>query len=396
MRIFLTIVFLFTSFCIHGQSIKLSSKAEIYVVTCGPYIGELYSAFGHSAIRVTDPVNRIDLIYNYGIFDFDQPNFYLNFAKGFLYYKLAVQDYENFKYTYIYYNRFIHEQRLNLSVDQKQRVFDFLQWNAQPENQYYRYDYFYDNCATRVRDAFVKALGEEVVFNLDYVDGGLTIRELTDLYLQPNYPWGDLGIDLCLGLPMDKTATSWMYMYLPDYIEQGFASAEVIKGSQKEPLVIENIVTFASTPSESDLPLAFTPVFLFWFFFVIILVTSIWQWLRKKRGKYLDVFLFVLTGLLGWFLLLLWLATDHQAAARNMNILWAFPLNIPVAFWLLKKDPPKWAFTFYGFFTVLLLLLVVFWSLLPQHLHYSLIPICLALTVRSAKIWVIDRKKIYF
>src|SRR5262245_57681333 len=89
--------------------VKLSDKAEISVITCGPGQEQLYTAFGHSAYRVLDPVNNIDFAYNYGVFDFDQPNFYLNFARGYLYYKLAVQDYKHFEYVYMYYDRSVHE-----------------------------------------------------------------------------------------------------------------------------------------------------------------------------------------------------------------------------------------------------------------------------------------------
>ncbi|MEQ8575940.1 MAG: DUF4105 domain-containing protein, partial [Fulvivirga sp.] len=166
-----------------AQNIQLSEKAEINILTCGPFQGELYSAFGHSAIRVYDPVNGLDLLYNYGVFDFDQPNFYLNFARGNLNYKLAVMDYTRFRDYYIYYNRYIHEQVLNLNIEQKQKLFDFLQWNMKPENQYYLYDYFYDNCATRVRDALITTFGDDITFDGSYIETDYTIRDLTDIYL---------------------------------------------------------------------------------------------------------------------------------------------------------------------------------------------------------------------
>src|SRR5690606_11540839 len=117
MRNLLLVFCLYFSLSVDAQNVKLSNNAEIHVLTCGPYIDELYSAFVHNAIRVYDLENRSDRIYNYGAFDFDQPNFYLNFARGNLYYKLAVQQYRNFKNFYIHFNRFIHEQELNLTPD---------------------------------------------------------------------------------------------------------------------------------------------------------------------------------------------------------------------------------------------------------------------------------------
>src|SRR5688572_8563867 len=115
------------SVCV-GQTARLSAKAEISVITCGPGQDELYTAFGHSAFRVYDPVNEIDWAYNYGVFDFNQPNFYLNFAKGYLYYRLAVQDYQRFEYMYKYFDRYVHEQVLSLTQEQKQKLFDYLEW----------------------------------------------------------------------------------------------------------------------------------------------------------------------------------------------------------------------------------------------------------------------------
>ena len=125
----LTALLLFVSWFCQGQT-KLSEQAEISVLTLGPWQGEVFTAFGHSAFRVYDPVNRVDDAYNYGVFDFDGLNFYFNFARGYNVYKLGVTDYPSFEYSYIYYNRYIHEQELNLLPAQKQRLFDFLEWNA--------------------------------------------------------------------------------------------------------------------------------------------------------------------------------------------------------------------------------------------------------------------------
>ncbi|MEJ2005805.1 MAG: DUF4105 domain-containing protein, partial [Cyclobacteriaceae bacterium] len=246
MKSALSIILLLVGFAAVGQ-IRLSESAEIRVLTCGPYQGELYSAFGHSAIRVYDPDVGIDYLFNYGVFDFDQPNFYLNFARGFLHYQLAVTDYRYFRDAYISRNRYIHEQVLNLNAGEKQAFFDFLQWNMKPENRYYYYDYFYDNCATRVRDALVRTFGDSIEFDGSYIDTEYTIRDLTDIYLQQQ-PWGDLGIDLCLGLPMDTVASPYMYMFLPDYIEKEFDNAYIIRKGSRIPLVKETIVTYEAVP----------------------------------------------------------------------------------------------------------------------------------------------------
>ena len=376
---------LFLFFALTGSSqIRLSDSAEIRVLTCGPYQAELYSAFGHSAIRVYDPEQRLDYLFNYGVFDFDQPNFYLNFARGYLNYQLAVTNYRYFRDAYIAQNRYIHEQVLNLNQQEKQQLFDFLQWNMQPENRYYYYDYFYDNCATRVRDALVRTFGDAVQFDGSYINTEYSIRDLTDLYLKEQ-PWGDLGIDLCLGLPMDTLASPYMYMFLPDYIENGFDNAYIIRPEGKVPLVKETIITYESIPEEDQSSLI-TPLIAF----TALLIFGIWltwkDYSRKKRYAWFDFLLFTVTGLVGWLLAGLWLFTDHNAAARNMNLLWAIPIFFPLSIWTLKQPVKRWVRKIFMVTATLMIIVIITWFFLPQDLHNSLIPFVLLLGLRSWRI----------
>jgi hypothetical protein len=354
-------------------------------MTLGPDENELYAAFGHNAFRVVDRKNNIDRVYNYGVFDYNQPNFYLNFAKGYLNYKLDTTNYPRFKYIYEYYNRFIHEQVLNLNPVQKQKVFDYLEWNMLPENQYYYYDYFYDNCATRIRDVLVTTLGDDLQFDGSYITTDYTIRELTDLYL-PAIPWGDLGIDLCLGLPMDKTATPYMHMFLPDYIESAFDHATLTNDSTTLSLVKSTIQTYESVPT-TPVSSYFTPNLLFYSLLGLILLISIYDFKREKVSKWLDISLFGVIGLIGLLFFLLWTATDHQAAARNMNLLWALPTHLILAILLFRKHPSAWLK--YYFLAVILIsaLLLISWAWLPQLMLNALIPLVLGLSLRSW-IWV--------
>ena len=145
-----------TSKTAEAKNQNLSDRSVVSLLTCSPGT-ELYSIFGHCAIRIHDPVNEIDKIYNYGTFDFDSPNFYMEFIKGKLFYFLSVSNFTFFKTTYIRMNRSIYEQVVDLSMDQRQSLYQYLENNHLPENRYYLYDFFFDNCATRIRDAFVKS-----------------------------------------------------------------------------------------------------------------------------------------------------------------------------------------------------------------------------------------------
>lgn len=359
---------------------QFSDSTRVSVITCGPSQDELYTAFGHSAFRVNDPQSGYDAVYNYGVFDFRQKHFYLNFARGYLYYKLGVHDFRDFEYHYIADNRFVHEQILNLSNDQRNKLVSYLIWNSKPENQFYRYDYFYDNCATKIRDVVEIALGDSVSFDGSYIKTDYTIRELTDLYL-PLQPWGDLGIDICLGLPMDKKASPREYMFLPDYIEAGFNHATVLNESGRQPLVQRTIRRFDATGDHGAANFFIHPLTVFSVLFLVAAFLSYRDWKRNSLTHVFDSFLFTITGAIGLLLLLLWIATDHRAAAKNFNLLWALPTNLIAGIALIRRS--RWLKTYFVVVALISGCTLVAWIWLPQKLHYALIPLVLTLCVRS-------------
>jgi hypothetical protein len=369
-------LFLFLSPAAFAQ---FSDSVTISVITCGPGQEELYSAFGHSAFRVHDPGTGYDAAYNYGVFNFRQKHFYLNFARGYLYYQLGVHDYRDFEYHYISENRFVHEQVLDLTLAQKQKLIDFLNWNAQPENQHYRYDYFYNNCATKMRDVLIEVFGDAVSFDNSHITTDYTIRELTDLYLGYQ-PWGDLGIDICLGLPMDKKAAPLEYMFLPDYVEAGFSHASIKQDSVVKPLVKRTNIIYAGTPEEFSNSL-FQPLVVFSVLFLMACFISYRDLKQKKISNYFDATLFTIVGAIGLLLLFLWTATDHSAAANNFNLLWALPTHLIAVFAFIKQ--PKLLSKYFFVVMVISLITLVTWPALPQKLHYALIPVVLTIALRS-------------
>lgn len=375
MRNILVAIFAFITVCAYSQPAHLSDSAEISVVTLGPYQGQLYSAFGHSAMRVYDPKQNFDYIFNWGVFDFDQPNFYLNFARGKNFYMLAAHPSDLFIDYYIEHNRFVHEQTLNLTPPQKEKLFKYLLWNVQEENRSYRYDYFYDNCATRVRDVMVKVFGDSVKFDDRYITTDYSIRDLTDLYLKYQ-PWGDLGIDICLGLPMDKKAAPYEYMFLPDYIESSFDRATI----HGEPIVKEKMKVYESSPENYSRSL-FHPLNVFILFLIITLALSVYDFKRKKLSTWFDALLFGSTGAIGLLLFLLWTVTDHKAAANNFNLMWALPTNLVAVVAFYKN--PKWLKKYFLTVAIVAAATLVLWPILPQQLNYFLIPFVMALLVRA-------------
>lgn len=355
---------------------RLSGDAKISLITCGPWQTELYSAFGHSAIRVADEQLGIDWSFNYGTFDFNQPNFYLNFARGRNFYMLSVQEYPDFRDFYIRSNRYIHEQILNLDSAQKQKLFEYLWNNALPENKSYRYDYFYDNCSTRPRDVVKAVFGDRVNFKTFPIQEPKTIRQLTDQYLA-HQPWGDLGIDICLGLPMDREADHNVHMFLPDFLETGFDYATIRKDSVELPLVQEKNIVFAGAAEEYPFSLSH-PLVIFGLLLVLVIAFSVYDLRRFEISRWLDLVLFYGTGLLGLFLLVLWFGTDHKAAALNFNLFWAMPLNLALPFMRTVTTRRR----YFLIMTLLTFVLLVSWPYLPQELNLMLIPVVLGLLFR--------------
>jgi hypothetical protein len=350
---------------------KLSEKSLVSLITCGPGT-ELYEGFGHTAVLVYDPVLGIEKVYNYGTFDFNQPNFYLNFTRGHLLYTLATGRFGRFMKSYVYQGRSVREQRLNLTLEQRQAVFEKLEWNALPENADYLYDYFFDNCSTRPRDVIEQALGGIIVYDTSHVEmPRKTIRELVDRCIKRDMPWGDLGIDICLGAPIDKVATAREYTYLPEELEKAFDHATLVTTEGNVPLVAEKRVLFDAPPKvEEKSWFAPQPLFV-----GILLALALAVTLLRMAGfgtSWIEGPVFMASGFLGWALLLLWLGTDHAAAAKNWNLIWAFPGHIIFGIALLRKQRPQWT-RHYALFTIgLSLVTLLGWNHLPQMLHYSL------------------------
>ncbi|KYG78606.1 hypothetical protein MB14_17910 [Roseivirga ehrenbergii] len=372
-------------FSAKAQFPGLSGQAEISIITIGP--GEnLYDSFGHGAIRVQDPYLSIDRVYNYGTFDSFEDGFYLKFAQGKLNYKLSIQDFNRFLGNYQAQNRWITEQVLSLTQAEKQEIFEFLENNAIPENSYYLYDFFYDNCATKLRDVVGDVLGNKLTFNNSHLTEEKTFRDLIQENTF-NFPWWDFGIDLALGAVIDVNATAEEHMFLPDYVMQAYANATITRGDETVPAVKAKNQLFESdyyeTPRES-----ITPWMIFSILLLVVVVFTYKDTLQNTRARYLDFTILFITGLIGLVVALLWFATDHTATAKNLNLLWAFAPNLVVAFYVAKKRAPVWTRGYVRFLFILLIGMTFIWVFQLQVFSIALLPVMLLLAVRYAFLWV--------
>lgn len=372
-------MFLFSCFQLVAQQ-KLTSEASVSVVTCGQG-NELYSAFGHSAFRVFDPNLKLDEIYNYGTFDFNKPNFYLNFAKGKLTYQLSTTRFGYFLQEYNYENRWVKLQKLDLNETDVQDVFDFLENNAKPENSSYQYDFFYDNCSTKIEEVIKTVLKDKVTFNNNHITSNKSHRDLIADYTSKKFKWGKFGIDLALGSVIDKEATAAEYKFLPDYIYVGFNNATINVDGKDKPLVGADIIVL--TEKKQSVPFSIMQPFIVFLVIALFFIFKTYQnYTTDKRSKWVDFSLYFITGLIGVVVLLLWFTTSHTATYKNFNFLWAFAPNLVIAFFMFKTNLPKWLANYNKLLLVLLAIQAILWILKVQVFNFAIIPIMAMLFIR--------------
>jgi hypothetical protein len=379
-KYYLLLIILFSTFSIKAQFGSLSPSAEISILTIGPG-AELYDKFGHSAFRIKDSLSGVDVVFNYGVYDFDTPNFYTKFAQGKLLYELRVSYYQSFFESYVAQNRWVKEQVLNLNQEEKQGISNFLWINARPENKKYKYDFFYDNCATKIRDVTWKVLGNNLEFKEDHLKEELTFRQLIQQNLQAN-SWGSLGINVALGSIIDRKAKPIEYQFLPDYVYEGVANAVVNRNGEAERLVKTTNILFENTPTPPKSNFLLSPLFIMSLLGLLIIFITYRDFKEKTRNRYLDALIFFFTGLIGVFLLLLWFATDHTATANNYNLLWAFPISLFLILVIAKKNISPKVKRFVILLLLLLALLVMHWITGVQVFAIGLTPMLLSLAIR--------------
>lgn len=336
--------------------------------------------FGHSAIRIRDPQARMDRIYNYGTFDFNEPNFLMKFSRGQLKYFLLSYSFPQFMRQYEYENRSVVEQELNLSLADRQAIHAFLRNNERPENRYYRYDFFFDNCATRERDVVEQVLGDRLRYGSEKRDFG-NFRDMLAPYLA-DLDWVEFGIYLVLGTPADGEVDVRASMFLPDYLYEAYEKAEIqTENGSWKPLVRKQQVLFRASPAEIQ-PGGIGPTLASWLFFLVIAAITVLQWFRRRAFRLLDFLLFFVAGLLGLLIFLLWVATEHGATATNLNVLWLLPTHLLFAFAIPFRRLESLTVRYAQNVLILSGLFLLLNWFLPQNFHPAVYPLCLALTLR--------------
>ncbi len=373
--IYLALLLFFSSAGLSAQNV---SDIKVYLITCGPGT-DTYSIYGHSALRIVLPENGTDIVYNWGVFDFDTPNFVWKFAKGRLNYMLAATTFERFQQEYMLEQRWMQIQEINLETEEKISLIRLIDDNLKPENKEYLYDFFYDNCSTRIRDLLEKVLGVNLLYPPDDPRRVFSFRVMAGKYQNP-YPWLNTGIDLLLGSPCEKKAHLRDRMFLPIEMQREL-SESFVRRSGRMVALLKNPVTvldFAEPQKKNSL---FTsPTFIF---SLLLIALVIFFALNKNRKliRLADILLFLFFSLLALFMIFSNFMTDHWQLRRNLNILWLSPfLFVCLAAVILKKEWYIW----FRIVFVLCIISFVIQIIFPGGFNTAFIPLIMILAHRSS------------
>ncbi len=367
---------------VNAQEKPLSDSAYISLITASPG-QEIYAQYGHTAIRVADPKNGFDLVFNYGLFDFNSPNFIYRFVKGETDYVCGAFSYSDFLLEYQMENRNVFEQVLNLKPREKEVVWQALVKNIQPEFRTYRYNFFFNNCSTKPRDVVVKGVEGKV----DYRANGYfpTLRSVIHHYTN-SHPWTQFGIDLLIGAQSDDSASLSDQQFAPELLFKSFATAVIIDDSAKiRPLVLETRQAVSQDasrlPKPSRLP---GPAPVAWFLCLIVAACTLYEILKHKHFQAVTAVVYGIFGVIGSIIAFMVLFSIHPTTHVNYLLLWLNPLHLLFAFGMIFGWFRKRIANPYLAVNLLLQLFALagIWFL-PQQLHPAMFPLLLILMMRS-------------
>ena len=351
------LTFLVSLTCVTSRATESADSVDIALLTCGPG-DEVYSLYGHTAIRYTDHRTGEDMVINYGMFSFNQDYFVLRFVFGLTDYQMGITPFDYFMHEYQYEGRWGYQQILNLTAEQKQAIGEALARNYLPENRTYRYNFFYNNCTTKARDVIVGQLGCDIEYPQRNLDG-VTFRTMLHQWNEA-YPWSRLGNDLLLGVKADRQVSMAERQFLPDSLREDFEDAYLrLPSGERRKLVSDSRMLYAPSLSklaekqdaESGFAAAMPPMAVALAVLMVMIVVTIIEW-RTRRILYgLDILWLLATGV-GGIILTAMIFSQHPTVSLNFQILILSPLCLvalwPVARSLRRRQFGRWLWVIAG------------------------------------------------
>lgn len=386
-RIFLSLLIIWGSMLSYAQK---RDSIQFSLLTCSPGT-EIYSLFGHTAIRYQNYTQNKDIVFNYGMFSFSSPNFIYRFVKGETDYQLGVNDFRSFEAEYMFRGSSVYQQILNLTYEEKLKLQNLLFTNYLPQNRVYRYNYFYDNCTTRARDQIEKCIDGDVEYPNSVPDK--TFRGIIHEFTK-GFDWEEFGIDLCLGAGADKPIGIRQQMFSPFYM-RSFAESAFIKdeNGNTRPLVLrEEVVVDADTVDAAEGSFPFSPIACATFSLFLNVVIAFVQIVRKKIYWFWDLILYLSQGLAGCIIAFLFFFSTHPTVDSNWLILLFNPIPL---FYLpfmvyndIKRKKDKWHVINSVYLTLFILIL----PLIPQEINLSVLLLALGLLFNAVSHQIVYRK----
>lgn len=355
----------------------LSDSATVSLLTCSPGT-EIYELFGHSGIRVLDKEKNIDVTFNYGLFDFNQDDFIYRFVRGKTDYEVGVTSTDYFLYSYIERGSGVMESVLNLSQSEKESIWLYLMENIQPENKTYRYNFIFNNCATKLRDIIDQNVSG--VKSYPDVSGSLSFREAVGLYTKTS-PWSQFGFDICLGRGMDRDATTYEKMFLPEILGNTINQSTVMVGDSTFNLVSQ-INTINENTLENPAPFI-SPLALGIILCVLVLILSLYGLWKRLNLRWFDAIIFSINGLFGCLVLFLILFSKHPFTFANFNIIWLNPLFFCPLLFVIFKRLQKYEFIYYAIVSIVLVLFLFGCNMLSQEFNSAVYPFTIVFLLRA-------------
>lgn len=367
-----------------------ADRVKVSLLTCEPGT-EIYSLFGHTAIRYEDPDRKIDWVFNYGVFSFSTPNFVFRFVKGETDYQLGVVPYHYFESEYAMRGSSVYQQTLNLLPEEKQKLFRLLQENYLPENRVYRYNFFYDNCTTRARDRIEESISGKIEY--PQMATGLSFRNIVHQFTD-GYDWEEFGMDLCLGAEADTEITARQQMFAPFYLKDAVSKARILSADGKErPLVLEESKIIDVEPEEADATFPISP-FVAGLLLFLLSVAIAWWGIYTRRVPWLwYILLFGLQGIAGCVITFLFFFSVHPTVGSNWMILLFNPLPLFYLPFMIfhackgKNEP------YHRINAVYLTLFIILIPLLPQEINLTILPLALSFLAASGSYLIIKKKQ---
>lgn len=392
-KVFLTlIIFLYLTNNLYPSTLRLTDKSTVSLLTCSPNDDAIYALFGHSALRIKDDSTNIDVVFDYGIFDFSSSNFIYRFVKGETDYMVKGRNFKHFLFEYQYREMGVTEQVLNLSQTERQQVFDALVINAMPENSIYRYNFFYDNCSTRPRDMVQNNIEGKVDYTVFSKE--LTYRDLINQCLILT-PWSKFGINIVIGSGADKIVSERQKDFLPAYLLVAFNNASIVDklgnsrklvSSSTELLLASNGALELQNAKLEGRNATNIPLYVGLILLLVALLLSYIQYKSKNASCIVGLFdslLFLVSGLAGCIIFFLMFFSEHPCVDANWNLVWLNPLPLFFIPFFFVKSRTKYVISYHFVNFVALTLFLVGFLLIPQTLEIAFIPYILTLWTRS-------------